>query len=59
MVVSFMVLAGQEVHTVNDMVLGHSFVWTRDPENVSAMLTTLAGEFHLGMASQGKAMLLM
>lgn len=39
--------AGQDVNTVKDKMLGHSFLWTRDVENARALFTSQAGDFDI------------
>ena len=44
--------AGQEVHTAQDKIIGHSFIWTRDIENTKAILASQANDFDIGTARQ-------
>ena len=40
--------AGQDVHTAQDKILGHSLIWTRDIENSRAVLASQANDFDIG-----------
>lgn len=50
--VEVMDLAGQNVHTAKDTILGHSFIWTRDIENSRAVLASQANDFEIAIARQ-------
>ncbi|MCJ1264282.1 hypothetical protein MMC22_004153 [Lobaria immixta] len=40
-------LAGKDVHTFSDHVLDANFIWTRDPGNIRALLSTQASDFDI------------
>ena len=45
--VETMDLAGQNVDTAQDKMLGHSFIWTRDVENARALFGAQAADFDI------------
>lgn len=45
--ISLFDLVGKDVHTVSDHVLETSFIWTRDPGNIRAILSAQANDFDI------------
>ncbi|KAK4693022.1 hypothetical protein P7C71_g4292, partial [Lecanoromycetidae sp. Uapishka_2] len=45
--------AGHDVYTVSDRLMGRNIIWTRDPENMRAILTSQVKDFDIGVARVG------
>ena len=43
---------GKDVHTAQDTISGHGFIWTRDIENSKAVFATQANDFDIGLTRQ-------
>lgn len=45
-------LAGKDVHTAKDTMMGKTFIWSRDVDNARAILSAQASDFDIAIARQ-------